>query len=43
MISIWILGGLQMFSLGILGEYIGKLTTEAKLRPRFTIEAKIGE
>ncbi|BAP86289.1 glycosyltransferase [Paucilactobacillus hokkaidonensis JCM 18461] len=43
MISIWILGGLQMFSLGILGEYIGKLTTEAKKRPRFIIESTIGE
>lgn len=43
MISIWILGGLQMFSLGILGEYIGKLTTEVKDRPRFTIEKVIGE
>ncbi|WP_125979813.1 glycosyltransferase family 2 protein [Loigolactobacillus iwatensis] len=43
MISIWILGGLQMFSLGILGEYIGKLTTESKQRPRFTIETTIGE
>ncbi|ANK60641.1 glycosyltransferase family 2 protein [Loigolactobacillus backii] len=43
MISIWILGGLQMFSLGIIGEYIGKLTTESKQRPRFTIETTIGE
>ncbi len=42
MISIWILGGLQMFSLGILGEYIGKMTTEVKQRPRYTIEATIG-
>ncbi|AVK61538.1 glycosyltransferase [Lactobacillus sp. CBA3605] len=38
MISIWILGGLQMVSLGIIGEYIGKLTAEAKHRPRYTIE-----
>lgn len=42
MISIWILGGFQMISLGVIGEYIGKLTTEAKKRPRFTIETKIG-
>lgn len=40
MISIWILGGLQMISLGVIGEYVGKLTTEVKKRPRFTIEAK---
>lgn len=38
MISIWIVGGLQMISLGVVGEYIGKVTTEVKHRPRFTIE-----
>jgi glycosyltransferase involved in cell wall biosynthesis len=42
MISIWILGGFQMISLGVIGEYIGKLTTEVKQRPRFTIEKKLG-
>lgn len=42
MISIWVLGGLQMVSLGVIGEYIGKVTTEVKQRPRFTIEKKIG-
>ncbi|KRM12849.1 glycosyltransferase family 2 protein [Paucilactobacillus suebicus] len=41
MISIWILGGLQMISLGVIGEYIGKVTTEVKHRPRFTIESKL--
>ncbi|AEV94739.1 glycosyltransferase family 2 protein [Pediococcus claussenii] len=38
MISIWILGGFQMMSLGIVGEYIGKVTTEVKRRPRYTVE-----
>ncbi len=42
MISIWILGGLQMASLGIIGEYIGKVMTEVKQRPRFTIETTVG-
>ncbi|MFD0896580.1 glycosyltransferase family 2 protein [Loigolactobacillus binensis] len=42
MISIWILGGFQMISLGILGEYVGKMMTEVKRRPRFTIESTIG-
>lgn len=41
MISIWILGGLQMISLGVIGEYIGKVTTEVKHRPRFIIESKL--
>lgn len=38
MISIWILGGLQMISLGIIGEYIGKTMLEVKQRPRYTIQ-----
>ena len=36
-ISIWLIGGIQMISLGIIGEYIGKVYTEVKARPRFII------
>ncbi len=36
--SIWLLGGLQMIALGIIGEYIGKTYQEVKARPRFIIE-----
>lgn len=36
--SIWLLGGLQMFCLGIVGTYIGKIYSEIKARPRFIIE-----
>jgi len=36
--SIWALGGLQMLSLGIIGEYVGKIYLEAKKRPKFIIE-----
>ncbi|HAN43843.1 MAG TPA: glycosyltransferase [Ruminococcaceae bacterium] len=36
--SIWILGGLQLFALGVIGEYIGKIYIETKARPRFIIE-----
>ncbi|APT18291.1 MULTISPECIES: glycosyltransferase family 2 protein [Amylolactobacillus] len=43
MISIWIIGGFQMISLGVIGEYIGKVTTEVKHRPRYTIEERIGK
>jgi len=36
--SIWALGGLQMLSLGIIGEYVGKIYLETKKRPKFIIE-----
>lgn len=34
--------GLQLFFLGIIGEYIGKIFMETKNRPRYFIEEKIG-
>lgn len=36
--SIWFLGGLQMLCLGVCGEYIGKIYSEVKHRPRYTVE-----
>ena len=36
--SIWLLGGIQLLSLGIIGEYIGKTYKEVKRRPRYFIE-----
>lgn len=38
MISIWFIGGVQLLALSVLGEYIGKIFTETKKRPRFEIE-----
>lgn len=38
MVSVWALGGLQIFSIGIIGEYIGKIYLESKERPRFIIK-----
>lgn len=38
MISIWLLGGLQLLALGIIGEYIGKIYSEVKARPKYIIE-----
>jgi hypothetical protein len=38
MCSIWMIGGIQLLSLGIIGEYIGKIYNETKSRPRFIIE-----
>ena len=38
MFSVWMLGGLQLLSLGVIGEYVGKIYSEVKHRPRFIIE-----
>ena len=35
--SLWLLGGIQMLSLGIIGEYIGKIYRETKARPRYLV------
>ena len=35
--SVWLIGGLILLSLGIIGEYLGKLYMESKDRPRFLI------
>lgn len=37
---ICLLGGLQLLSLGIIGEYIGKVYLETKQRPRFIIKER---
>ena len=41
MVSIWVLGGLQIFAIGIIGEYIGKTYLETKKRPKYVIESVI--
>lgn len=42
MVSIWFLGGLNLVALGIVGEYIGKIYSEVKQRPRFIVEQTKG-
>ena len=37
--SIWFIGGVQLVSLGIIGQYVGKNFIESKHRPRYYIEA----
>lgn len=38
LVSIWAIGGLILLSIGIVGEYVGKIYLEAKGRPRFLID-----
>ena len=38
MMSIWLLGGLQLIALGMIGEYVGKIYMETKRRPKFILE-----
>lgn len=41
--SIWLVAGIQMLSLGIVGEYIGKIYNEVKQRPRYIISRNLLE
>lgn len=41
--SIWLIAGIQLISLGVIGEYIGKIYNETKRRPRFIIETELTE
>lgn len=39
--SIWLVAGIQMLSIGIIGEYIGKIYSETKARPRFIVSENL--
>lgn len=43
MVSIWMLGGLQLVAIGIIGEYIGKIFMEVKHRPRYIIAEELND
>ncbi len=38
LISIWFIGGATLVSIGIIGEYVGKIYREVKRRPRYFVE-----
>lgn len=41
MVSMWLIGGAVITSVGIIGEYVGKIYKEVKQRPRYFIEKQI--
>ena len=41
MLSIWFIGGVQLVSVGLIGEYVGKIYNETKHRPRYIIEKEL--
>lgn len=42
-VSLWLIGGIQLIGIGVLGEYIGKIFKQVKERLRFTIEENVFE
>ena len=43
LLSVWFLGGLQMFAIGLIGQYIGKTYIESKQRPHYHVERFLSE
>lgn len=41
-LSVWLVGAFILMGLGIIGEYVGKIYTEVKNRPRYNIDTTIG-
>lgn len=36
--SIWLIGGLQLIAIGLVGEYVGKIYKETKRRPKYVVD-----
>ena len=42
-VSVIFFGGVQLLSLGIIGEYIGRIFAEVKRRPLYLVAERVGE
>ncbi len=42
-VSVWAIGGVLLLSMGVIGEYIGKIYLETKKRPRYLIEQYLND
>lgn len=42
-VSVWAIGGLLLLSIGVVGEYIGKIYLETKGRPRYLVETFLND
>ncbi len=43
LITVLLIGGIQLFSIGILGEYLARIFNEVKKRPHYFIQKRTGE
>lgn len=41
-LSVWLVGAFVLIGLGIIGEYVGKIYTEVKNRPRYNVDTTVG-
>lgn len=41
-LSVWLVGAFILMGLGVIGEYVGKIYTEVKNRPRFNVDTTVG-